>query len=120
MLVYGSKDLILTRYTDSDFQTDIDCRKSTSGSLFILNGGALVWRNKKIGCMLTPSWRQSMSQLVKLLKSLFGLENSGLIWKLFQTCQSQFHFSVIIVGLWLILRRPEATSVESILTTSIT
>ncbi|KAA0051985.1 zinc finger BED domain-containing protein RICESLEEPER 2-like [Cucumis melo var. makuwa] len=42
MLVYGSKDLILTRYTDSDFQTDKDVRKSTSGSVFTLNGGAVV------------------------------------------------------------------------------
>ena len=44
MLVYGSKDLILTGYTDSDFQSDKDARKSTWGSVFTLNGGAIVWR----------------------------------------------------------------------------
>ena len=33
-LVYGSKDLILTGYTDSDFQTDRDSKKYTSGSVF--------------------------------------------------------------------------------------
>ncbi|KAA0037250.1 retrovirus-related pol polyprotein from transposon tnt 1-94 [Cucumis melo var. makuwa] len=42
MLVYGSKDLILTGYTDFDFQTNKDARKSTSGLVFTLNGGA-VW-----------------------------------------------------------------------------
>ena len=42
MIVCGSKDLILTGYTDSDFQTDIDSRKSTSGLVFTLNGGAIV------------------------------------------------------------------------------
>ncbi|KAL0560279.1 hypothetical protein IC582_000679 [Cucumis melo] len=42
MPVYGSKDLILTGYTDSDFQTDRDFRKSTSGSVFTLSGGAVV------------------------------------------------------------------------------
>ncbi|KAA0035526.1 gag/pol protein [Cucumis melo var. makuwa] len=42
MLVYDSKDLILTGYTDSDFQTDKDARKSTSGSVFTLNGGVVV------------------------------------------------------------------------------
>ncbi|TYK22242.1 gag/pol protein [Cucumis melo var. makuwa] len=42
MLVYGSKDLIFTRYTDSNFQTDKDARKSTSGLVFTLNGGAVV------------------------------------------------------------------------------
>ncbi|KAL4013950.1 hypothetical protein IC575_026135 [Cucumis melo] len=39
------------RYTDSDFQTDRDSRKSTSGSVFILNGGAVVWRSIKQGCI---------------------------------------------------------------------
>ena len=43
MLMYDTKDLILTRYTDSDFQIDIDLRKSTSGSVFTLNGGAIIW-----------------------------------------------------------------------------
>ncbi|KAA0047414.1 gag/pol protein [Cucumis melo var. makuwa] len=47
MLVYGSKDMILTGYTDSDFQSDKDARKSTSGSIFTLNGGAVVWRSIK-------------------------------------------------------------------------
>ncbi|KAL0541273.1 hypothetical protein IC582_021315 [Cucumis melo] len=47
ILVYRSKDLILTGYTDSDFQIDKDARKSTSGSVFTLNGGAVVWRSIK-------------------------------------------------------------------------
>ncbi|KAA0047867.1 gag/pol protein [Cucumis melo var. makuwa] len=51
MHVYGSKDLSLTGYTDSDFQTDKDARKSTSGSVFTLNGGALVWRSIKQSCI---------------------------------------------------------------------
>ncbi|KAA0032691.1 gag/pol protein [Cucumis melo var. makuwa] len=33
MLVYEAKDLILTGYTDSNFQTDKDSRKITSGSV---------------------------------------------------------------------------------------
>ncbi|KAA0036988.1 gag/pol protein [Cucumis melo var. makuwa] len=51
MLVYGSKDLILTGYTDSDFQTNKYARKSTSGSVFTLNGGAVVWRSIKQSCI---------------------------------------------------------------------
>ncbi|TYK25825.1 gag/pol protein [Cucumis melo var. makuwa] len=42
MLMYVAKDLILTGYTDFDFQTDKDYRKFTSGSVFTLNGGAVV------------------------------------------------------------------------------
>ena len=51
MLMYRTKDLILTGYTDSDFQTDKDVRKSTSGSIFTLNGGAVVWRSIKQTCI---------------------------------------------------------------------
>ncbi|KAA0041922.1 gag/pol protein [Cucumis melo var. makuwa] len=42
MLVYGSKNLILTRYTDFVFQSDKDARKSTSKSVFTLNRGAIL------------------------------------------------------------------------------
>ncbi|KAL0556527.1 hypothetical protein IC582_005041 [Cucumis melo] len=51
MLVYGSRDLILTGYTNSDFQTDKDARKSTSRSVFTLNEGAVAWRSIKQSCI---------------------------------------------------------------------
>ena len=34
-------------YTDSDFQSDRDSRKSTSRSVFTLGGGAVIWRSIK-------------------------------------------------------------------------
>ena len=42
MLVYSGGDLNPIGYTDSDFQSDKDSRKSTSGSVFTLGGGAIV------------------------------------------------------------------------------
>ena len=47
MLVYSSRDLNLPSFTDSDFQADNDSRKSTSGSVFTLGDGAVVWRSLK-------------------------------------------------------------------------
>ena len=38
MLVYFGSDLNITGYTDFDFQGDKDSRKSTSESVFVLNG----------------------------------------------------------------------------------
>ena len=38
MLVYSREDLTSIGYTDSDFQSDKDSRKSTSGSMFTLGG----------------------------------------------------------------------------------
>ena len=50
MLVYGTKDLILTGYTNFDFQTDKDAKKSTSGLIFTLNGGEVVRISVKQTC----------------------------------------------------------------------
>ncbi|XP_059663617.1 secreted RxLR effector protein 161-like [Cornus florida] len=47
MLVYESDDLVRIGYTDSDFQSDLDARRSTSGYVFKLNGGAVSWKNVK-------------------------------------------------------------------------
>lgn len=51
MLVYSGGNLTPIGYTDFDFQTCKDSRKSTSGSVFILGGGAVVWRSIKKGCI---------------------------------------------------------------------
>ena len=47
MLVYSGGDLNPIGYTDSDFQSDKDSRKSTSGSIFTLGGGVVVCRSIK-------------------------------------------------------------------------
>lgn len=47
MLVYRSKDLIPIGYIDLDFQSDLDFRKSTSGCIFTLGGGAITWSVKQ-------------------------------------------------------------------------
>ena len=52
MLVYSGRDLIPIGYTDSDFQSDTDDRKSISGSVFTLGGGAIVWRSIKQSCVI--------------------------------------------------------------------
>ena len=41
MLIYHCEDLIPIGYTNSDFQSDLDLRKSTSGCVFTLGGGAI-------------------------------------------------------------------------------
>ena len=46
MLVYQDKSLEPIRYTNSDFQSD-KSRKSTSGYVFTLGGGAISWRSVK-------------------------------------------------------------------------
>ena len=47
MLVYRCEDLIPISYTDLNFQLDLDFRKSTSGCVFTLGGGAITWKSVK-------------------------------------------------------------------------
>ena len=47
MLVFGNGELQVQGYTDSDFMSDVDDRKSTSGSLFVCNGGVVSWKSSK-------------------------------------------------------------------------
>ena len=51
ILVFSGIDLKMIGYTDSDFQADRDSRRSTSGSVFTLNGGSVVWRGIKQSCI---------------------------------------------------------------------
>ena len=38
-------------YSDADWGADLDDRKSTSGYLFLISGGAVSWRSKKQTCV---------------------------------------------------------------------
>ncbi|CAA0830837.1 cysteine-rich RLK (RECEPTOR-like protein kinase) 8, partial [Striga hermonthica] len=51
MLVYRADSLLPLGYSDSDFQTDRDESKSTSGYVFTLGGGAISWRSAKQKCV---------------------------------------------------------------------
>ena len=51
MLVYRCRDLIAIGYTNSNFQPDLDFKKSTLGCVFTLGGGAISWRSVKQSCI---------------------------------------------------------------------
>ena len=46
VLIYGGDELIPMGYTDSNFMSDKDLRKSTFGHVFTLGGGAMSWSIK--------------------------------------------------------------------------
>ena len=51
MLVYSKKNLTPIGYIDSNFQTCKALRKWTSGSIFVLGKGTIMWRSVKQTCM---------------------------------------------------------------------
>ncbi|KAA0037569.1 gag/pol protein [Cucumis melo var. makuwa] len=77
MLVYGSKDLILTGYIDSNFQTDKDGRKSTSGLVFTLNVGAVVWRSIKQSCIADSIMEAEYVATCEAIRKYGAVANSG-------------------------------------------
>ncbi|PKI60665.1 hypothetical protein CRG98_018912 [Punica granatum] len=47
VLVYGGGELRLDGFTDSDFQSNVDDRKSIFDYIFTCNGGAVSWKSSK-------------------------------------------------------------------------
>ena len=43
----GAADLNLLGYCDADYAGDIDTRRSTTGYVFLYNGGAITWQSKR-------------------------------------------------------------------------
>ena len=50
---YAQNQLI--GFCDSDYAADVDTRKSRSGYVFLLNGGAVAWASSKQGCVATST-----------------------------------------------------------------
>jgi hypothetical protein len=51
MLCYQGKDFRLRGYSDADWESDLDERKSTSSYTFLLGGWAITWCSKKQSCV---------------------------------------------------------------------
>jgi hypothetical protein len=45
-LTYGGKGPELTAYCDVDYAGDVDSRRSTTGYVFIMHGGAVSWSSR--------------------------------------------------------------------------
>ncbi|PKU86380.1 Retrovirus-related Pol polyprotein from transposon TNT 1-94 [Dendrobium catenatum] len=75
MLVYSGSDLIPKGYTDADFQSDRDESKSTSGSIFILGGGAIVWRSIKQSCISDSTMEAEYVAAAEAAKEAVWLRN---------------------------------------------
>ncbi|XP_075092123.1 retrovirus-related Pol polyprotein from transposon TNT 1-94 [Nicotiana tabacum] len=75
MLVYHSGDLAPIGYTDSDFQSDRDSRKSTSGYDFTLGGGAISWRSIKQSCVANSTMEAEYVDASEAAKEAVWLGN---------------------------------------------
>ncbi|KAH9751450.1 hypothetical protein KPL71_014302 [Citrus sinensis] len=81
MLVYSGDELIPVGYTDSDFMSDKDSRKSTSGYVFTLGSGDISWMSVKQSCITDLTTKaeyvatsEAAKEVVWLRKFLRNLE----------------------------------------------
>jgi hypothetical protein len=45
-IVYGSKEMDMVGYCDADYAGDMDTRRSTTGYVFSMHGGAISWSSR--------------------------------------------------------------------------
>ena len=74
-LVYQSDSLKPLGYTDSDFQADRDEKKSTSGYVFVLGGGAISWRSAKQKCIADSTMEAEYVAASEAAKEAVWLRN---------------------------------------------
>ena len=75
MLVYHLDELVPIRNTNSNFQSDMDSRKSTSGNVFTLGGEDIVWRSINQTCVVDSTMEAKYVAASKEAKEAVWLRN---------------------------------------------
>ena len=75
MLIYQDESLEPVGYTNSNFQSDIDSRKSTSGYVFTFGGGAISWRSVKQFSIANPTMEAEYIAASEAAKEALWLKN---------------------------------------------
>ena len=74
MLIYQCEDLIPIGYIDSDFQSDLDFRKSIPRCVFTLEGGAITWRSVKQSCIADSTMEAEYIATCEVVKEAVWLK----------------------------------------------
>ena len=75
MLIYQGDSLVPLGFTDSDFQADRDKSKSTSGYVFTLRAGAIIWRCIKQKCIVDSTMEAEYVAASEAAKEAVWLRN---------------------------------------------
>lgn len=74
VLVYRGDHLTRIGYTDSDFQSDKDERKLTSGYVFTWSGSMVSWRSVKQSCIANSTVKAEYVSLLEACKEVVWLK----------------------------------------------
>ena len=75
MLVYQDESLVPIGYTDSDFQSDRESRKSTSRYVFTLGGGVVSWKSVKQSSIVDSTMEVEYIAASEAAKEVVWLKN---------------------------------------------
>ena len=115
MLVYQDESLVPIGYTDSDFQSDRESRKSTSGYVFTLGGGAISWRSVKQFSIVDSTMEAEYIAASEAAKEAVWLKNFLLDLGVVPQRSQLLHFTMTIAERLQMQRNQGATREESIL-----
>lgn len=73
-LSFGSDKPVLVGYTDSDMAGDVDSRKSTSGYLITLSGGAVSWQSRLQKCVALSTTEAEFIAATEACKELIWMK----------------------------------------------
>ena len=74
-LCFGSSNKpVLMGYTDSDMAGDLDTRKSTSGYLITLSGGAVAWQSRLQRCIALSTTEAEFIAMTEACKELLWMK----------------------------------------------
>ena len=75
MFVYQDESLVPIGFISSNFQSDIESRKSTSGYVFTLGGGAISWRTVKQSSIVDSTMESEYIATSEVAKEAVWLKN---------------------------------------------
>ncbi|KAJ4728518.1 Retrovirus-related Pol polyprotein from transposon TNT 1-94 [Melia azedarach] len=73
-LTFGSGKPLLVGYTDSDMAGDVDTRKSTTGYLMTLSGGAVAWQSRLQKCVALSTTEAEFIAATEACKELLWMK----------------------------------------------
>ena len=74
ILTYGGSDLIPVSYTNSDFMSDMDSRKSTSGYVFTFGRATVSWKSINQQCIANSTAETKYVATTDAIKETFWLK----------------------------------------------